>query len=119
MEEIIAWVKTEGRLPDDRSPDRGQRSLARWLSARRRESAEGTLDPAYGHELAQLPGWAENRRETADEARWREHLAELVDFRQKATIGLATTTLTPSVNTPSESGFTPSATSGTAATSPL
>ncbi|WP_231941585.1 helicase associated domain-containing protein [Arthrobacter sp. U41] len=28
-----------------------------------------------------MPGWAENRREAADEARWHDRLAELVDFR--------------------------------------
>jgi hypothetical protein len=81
MEEIITWVSAEGRLPEGRAPDRGERSMARWLSGRRREAAEGTLDPAYSHGLARVPGWAENRREVADEARWHDRLAELVDFR--------------------------------------
>ncbi|MFM9432964.1 hypothetical protein ACFDR8_003885, partial [Arthrobacter sp. MP_2.3] len=45
MEEVIAWVSAEGRLPDGRSGDRAERSMARWLSGRRREAAEGTLDP--------------------------------------------------------------------------
>jgi hypothetical protein len=81
MEEVISWVAAEGRLPDGRSGDRGERSMARWLSARRREAAEGTLDPAYRDGLAQVPGWVENRRKVADEARWYERLAELVDFR--------------------------------------
>lgn len=30
-----------------------------------------------------MPGWAKNRQEVADEARWHEHLVELVDFRQE------------------------------------
>jgi hypothetical protein len=81
MEEVITWVAAEGRLPDDRSGDRGERSMARWLSGRRREAAEGTLDPAYRDALAQVPGWVENRRKVEDEARWHERLAELVDFR--------------------------------------
>ena len=83
MDELIAWVKAEGRLPRDRSGQRGERSMARWLSGRRREAAEGTLDPAYSHGLARVPGWSENRREAADEARWHDRLAELVDFRQE------------------------------------
>ncbi len=69
MEDFVAWVSAEGRLPEGRSPDRDERSMARWLSGRRREAAEGTLDPAYSRGLARVPGWAENRREIADEAR--------------------------------------------------
>ncbi|MGO4807056.1 helicase associated domain-containing protein [Arthrobacter sp. 2MCAF15] len=83
MDEVIAWVSAEGRLPEDRSGDRGERSMARWLSGRRREAAAGTLDPAYSSGLARLPGWLENRREAEDEARWQHRLAQLVDFRQE------------------------------------
>ena len=83
MEEVIAWVSAEGRVPEGRSGDRDERAMARWLSGRRREAAEGILDPAYAEGLAQVPGWAENRWEVADEARWLGHLAELVDFRQE------------------------------------
>jgi hypothetical protein len=83
MEEVIAWVSEEGRLPDGRSGDRGERSMARWLSARRREAAEGTVAPAYRDGLAQVTGWVENRRRVEDEARWHERLAELVDFRRE------------------------------------
>ena len=83
MDELIAWVKAEGRLPEDRSGDRGERSMARWLSGRRREAAEGTLDPAYRDGLAQVPGWLGNRREAEDEARWHRRLAQLVDFRHE------------------------------------
>ena len=83
MEEVIAWVTAEGRLPRGHSENRGERSMARWLSDRRREEAEGTLDQAYRDGLARVPGWAENRREMADEARWHDRLAELVDFRQE------------------------------------
>ncbi|QDG87062.1 helicase associated domain-containing protein [Pseudarthrobacter sp. NIBRBAC000502770] len=81
MEEVIAWASAEGRLPDGRSGDRSERSMARWLSVRRREAAQGTLDPAYSDGLAQVPGWVENRRKVEDEARWYERLAELVEFR--------------------------------------
>ncbi|WP_353918963.1 hypothetical protein [Arthrobacter sp.] len=57
MEQVIAWISAEGRFPEGRSDDLGERSMARWLSGRRREAAEGTLDPAYSKGLARLPGW--------------------------------------------------------------
>ncbi|WP_223987926.1 helicase associated domain-containing protein [Arthrobacter sp. NicSoilB8] len=83
MEELIAWVKAEGRFPEDRSGDRSERSMARWLSGRRREAAEGTLDPACRDGLARVPGWADNRREAADEARWHHRLAQLAAYREE------------------------------------
>jgi hypothetical protein len=83
MEEVIAWIQAEGRLPRDRSEDKDERSMARWLSDRRREAAEGTLDPAYRDGLARVPEWAGNHRAAADEARWHDRLAELVEFRQE------------------------------------
>lgn len=83
MDEVIAWVTVEGRLPHDRAENRSERSMARWLSGRRREAAEGKLDPAYSEGLSQVPGWAENHRAVADEARWHQRLAQLVDFRQE------------------------------------
>jgi hypothetical protein len=83
MEEVISWATDEGRLPRDRSDDKGERSMARWLSDRRREAAEGTLDPAHRDGLDQVPGWQENRRESEDEARWHRRLAQLVDFREE------------------------------------
>ncbi|WP_326967476.1 helicase associated domain-containing protein [Arthrobacter sp. CG_A4] len=81
MEEILTWISAEGRLPRHRSEDKGERSMARWLSERRREAAEGILDPAYRDGLARLPGWAGNHRAATDEARWHDRLAQLVDFR--------------------------------------
>ena len=83
MEEIISWVTAEGRLPRDRSDDKGERSIARWLSDRRRESAEGTLQRAYGEGLARVPGWDLNPRTAVEEARWHRRLAQLVDFREE------------------------------------
>ena len=81
MDEIVAWALAEGRLPKNRSGDRGERSMARWLTARRREAAEGTLDPAYSSGLSRVPGWLENRREVEDEARWHRRLAQLAAYR--------------------------------------
>jgi hypothetical protein len=83
MDEVVAWVKAEGRLPRDRSGQRGERSMARWLSGRRREAAAGTLDPAYRDGLAQVPGWLGNRREAEDEARWHHRLAQLAAYRHE------------------------------------
>ena len=83
MDEVVTWVKAEGRLPQDRSGQRGERSMARWLSGRRREAAEGTLDPAYRDGLAQVPGWQGNRREAEDEARWHHRLAQLAAYRHE------------------------------------
>ena len=83
MEEVIAWITAEGRLPRGHSENRGERSMARWLSDRRREAAEGTLDPAYRDGLARVPEWVGNHRAAADEARWHDRLGELVEFRQE------------------------------------
>ena len=83
MDGLIAWVKAEDRLPEDRSGDRGERSMARWLSGRRREAAEGTLDPAYRDGLAQVPGWQDSRREAEDEARWHHRLAQFAAYRDE------------------------------------
>jgi hypothetical protein len=57
--------------------------MARWLSDRRREAAEGTLHAAYGEGLARFPGWGWNYRAAAEEAKWHRRLAQLVDFREK------------------------------------
>jgi hypothetical protein len=83
MEEVIAWVSAEARLPDGRSGDRGERSMARWLSGRRREASDGTLDPTYRAGLARVPGWLDNRRESEDEARWHHRLAQLAAYREE------------------------------------
>jgi hypothetical protein len=81
MEEIISWIRAEGRFPRDRSEDKGERSMARWLSDRLREAADGTLYPARRDGLARIPGWAENPRAASDETRWHDRIAQLVDFR--------------------------------------
>ncbi|MDI3243020.1 helicase associated domain-containing protein [Arthrobacter sp. AL08] len=81
MEEIIAWITAEGGFPRERSGDKNEQSMARWLSERRREAADGTLDPAYRDGLARVPRWEGNPRAAADEARWHDRLAQLVDFR--------------------------------------
>ncbi len=73
MEEIIAWTTAESRFPREHSENRGERSMARWLADRRREAADGTLDPAYRDGLAPVPEWTGNH----------DRLAQLVEFRQE------------------------------------
>ncbi|PVZ61236.1 helicase associated domain-containing protein [Arthrobacter sp. H-02-3] len=83
MEEVIAWVTAEGRVPEDRSGQRGERSMARWLAGRRRDAAKGTLAPAHRDGLSRIPGWQENCRESEDEARWHRRLAQLAAYREE------------------------------------
>ena len=83
LEEIISWVESEGRLPRDSSNETHERSMARWLSARRSESAKGSLHVAYRKGLDRVPGWDSGSRAAADEARWRKRLADLVEFRDQ------------------------------------
>jgi hypothetical protein len=83
MEQIIVWITAEQRFPRDRSEDKGERSMARWFSDRRREAAQGTLHPTYIEGLARVPGWDWNPRTAAEEARWHAQLAQLADFREE------------------------------------
>jgi hypothetical protein len=81
MDEVLTWIRSVGRLPRDRSEHQEERSMARWLSERRREAADDSLHPACRDGLAPVPGWAVNPRAAADEARWHARLAQLADFR--------------------------------------
>lgn len=83
MDEIIAWIEATGRLPRECCENKEERSMARWLSDRRREVTEGMLLPAYEEGLARVPDWTRNARAVADEARWHLRLAQLVDFREQ------------------------------------
>jgi hypothetical protein len=83
MDQIIAWVTAEHRFPRDRSENKEERSMPRWLFDRRREAAKGTLHPAYSEGLSGVPGWNWNPRTAAEEARWHRRLAQLVDFREE------------------------------------
>ncbi|MEV5053687.1 helicase associated domain-containing protein [Arthrobacter sp. LAR12-1-1.1] len=83
MEQIIVWITAEHRFPRDRSENKEERSMARWLSDRRREAADGTLHAAYGDGLSRVPGWEWNHRAAAEETRWHRRLAQLVEFREE------------------------------------
>lgn len=80
-DEIVTWITSEGRLPRGRSKDKSERSMARWLSDRPREAADGTLASVYQEGLACVPGWEGNLRAGADEARWHDRLTQLAGFR--------------------------------------
>lgn len=80
LADIIAFYKTEGRLPTRRSAR--EKTLAAWLHHRRREAAQGTLSPAYAEALDVIPGWSRpSTKQAVDEARWRQRLAEVAAYR--------------------------------------
>ncbi|QYF88497.1 helicase associated domain-containing protein [Arthrobacter sp. PAMC25284] len=81
MDEVIVWVSARGQWPKSKAPARDERALAQWLFRRRREAAAGILHSIYCDGLAQIPGWADNRRAAADEARWLHRLTQLAAFR--------------------------------------
>ena len=118
MQEITAWISAGGRLPRGHAEHRDERSRARWLAERRREAAQGILDPAYradsprfrsGTETTGQPGTTRDGR-TAWPGSWTSG--------RKATTGPATTTTTQSANTPSACGSTHKGTNTAAANSP-
>jgi AcrR family transcriptional regulator len=81
MEDLIALYKTEGRLPTFRGTAPGERALAVWLQRRRQDANQGALSPIYREGLKAVPGWDQQPdRKTRDEARWRQRLAELMDY---------------------------------------
>ncbi|KRE52947.1 hypothetical protein ASG92_25090 [Arthrobacter sp. Soil736] len=81
IRELVAFVQDTGRYPSRASTSEAERTLAAWLQRRREEAREGTLAPAYRDGLAALPGWQTPTRVEADEARWRERLTALVEYR--------------------------------------
>ena len=117
MEQVIAWVSAEGRQPVGRSADRGERSMARWMSARRREAAKGALAPAYSAGLALVPGWSGDRRDLRTNPAGTTAWPCSRSTTRRATTGPATGRPTQSGNTPSGSGSTPSGTKTAAANS--
>ncbi|MET1156222.1 hypothetical protein [Arthrobacter sp.] len=54
MDEVIASVSAQGRLPEERSAHRSEWSKARWLYLRRREAAAGNSTPPTARAS---PGW--------------------------------------------------------------
>lgn len=54
LEDVLAFYKTEGRLPIFSRSAR-EKTLAGWLHRRRKEAAQGTLSPAYANALDVVP----------------------------------------------------------------
>jgi hypothetical protein len=108
---------SRGPVARDQSEDKGERSMARWLSARRREASDGSLHPTYRDGLARVPGGKETPGQprmmpggmTASPS-WRTSVP-------RATTGPATATMPRNESTPSGCGSTPSGTNTAAATS--
>lgn len=82
MHDLIAFYRTEGRLPAAHAKSSTEQTLANWLYRRRRESTAGTLPSALREGLAAIPGWDQAPpRKVEDEARWRRRLTEVSAFR--------------------------------------
>ncbi|WP_181037592.1 helicase associated domain-containing protein [Arthrobacter sp. ZGTC412] len=79
---VIAFHKSEGRLPVTHGKTAKERALGAWLVHRRREAAQGSLSPIYREALAVIPGWDKpSTRKADDEARWQQRLGELQKIR--------------------------------------
>lgn len=83
MQDLIAFYRTEGRLPAGHARSTREQTLAGWLQRRRRESAAGTLSPALREGLGVIPGWDQAPSQKAEaEARWQRRLKEVRGFRK-------------------------------------
>lgn len=81
MNELIEFVTAEGKYPSAKAETPEERRLGLWLQRQRRRAAAGSLAPAVRDGLQALPGWETNTRSLADESRWQERLAALIDYR--------------------------------------
>lgn len=81
LDDILAFYKTEGRLPIFSRSAR-EKALAVWLHRRRKEAAQGTLSPAYADALDVIPDWRKpSAKQADDEARWTQRLTEVAEYR--------------------------------------
>jgi hypothetical protein len=81
VEDIIAFYKTEGRVPTFSRSAR-EKALAVWLHRRRKEAAQGTLSPAYASALDVIPDLRKaSTKQADDEARWTQRLAQVAEYR--------------------------------------
>lgn len=83
MHDLVSFYRTEGRLPAAHAESSSEQALASWMYRRRRESAAGTLSPAFREGLRVIPGWDQSSpRKAEDEARWHRRLREVEAFRK-------------------------------------
>lgn len=81
LEDVLAFYKTEGRLPIFSRSAR-EKTLAGWLHRRRKEAAQGTLSPAYANALDVIPDWRKpSIKQADDEVRWTQRLTEVAEYR--------------------------------------
>jgi hypothetical protein len=81
LEDIIAFYKTEGRLPIFSRSAR-EKALAAWLDRRRKEAAQDTLSPAYADALDMVADWRKpSAKQADDEARRTQRLTEVAEYR--------------------------------------
>jgi hypothetical protein len=81
LEDVIAFYKTKGRLPNFSRSAR-EKALAVWLHRRRQEAAEGSLSPACAVALDVVPDWRKpSTKQADDEARWTQRLTEVAEYR--------------------------------------
>lgn len=80
--EIVALYRAEGRLPSSKSASMRERSLESWLAAKRQQSQNGTLSPAYRDGLREIPGWDTPRRQKEQrEELWNQRFTEVLAYR--------------------------------------
>jgi hypothetical protein len=82
MNDILAFYKTEGRLPTMSGATARERALGMWLHRHRQEAVQGILFPAYSQGMSIIPGWEQpSTRKADDDARWHQRLAEVIENR--------------------------------------
>ncbi|MCO4276024.1 helicase associated domain-containing protein [Pseudarthrobacter sp. HLT3-5] len=82
MYDTIAFHKAEGRLPTMGGATARERAMGVWIHRRRQEAVLGTLSPIYRQGVSVIAGWEKpSTRKSDDEARWRQRLAEVTDYR--------------------------------------
>ncbi|TLM80778.1 helicase associated domain-containing protein [Pseudarthrobacter sp. NamE5] len=82
MQDLVSFYRTEGRLPLAHAKSPQEQTLSSWLYLRRRDSAQGTLSPAFRDGLDVIPGWDQaSPKKTEDEARWQKRFQQVKDLR--------------------------------------
>ncbi|MFJ6376291.1 helicase associated domain-containing protein [Pseudarthrobacter oxydans] len=78
LDDILALLRGEGRLPTTAGASARERALGVWLHRRREEAAHEVLSPVYQEALDAIPGWRQaSTKKADDEARWKQRLAEV------------------------------------------
>lgn len=82
MQDVVAFYRTDSRLPSARAKSPQEATLGRWLYLRRKEAHQGTLSPAVRDGLDVIPGWdLASKRKAEDVARWQKRFQQVKDLR--------------------------------------